>query len=66
MQVFANLQIAKLHLSLGSLGVALVAFGCAFLVQTKQLELNYAYPVEVLLKTVLTDDVFITTSHCTK
>ena len=57
MQVFA---------SLGSLGVALVAFACAFLVQTKHLELNYAYPVEVLLKTVLTDDVFITTSHCTK
>lgn len=47
----------QMQISLHSFWVGLAAFGCAYLMETE--EVNFTYPLEVFLKGVIADNAII-------
>ncbi|WP_347159507.1 hypothetical protein [Pontibacter chitinilyticus] len=53
-------QFRQLCLTIGSPLIAAAAIGCAFLVETRQLD--YTYPLELVLKGITNDSAILTIS----
>lgn len=53
-------QLKHMGLRLSTPLVAIAAIGCAFLVETEQVD--YTYPLELVLKGIINDSVFLTIS----
>jgi len=53
-------QLKQLCLAISSPLIAAAAIGCAFQIETKQLD--YTYPLELVLKSIANDSVILTIS----
>ncbi|MCC9136868.1 hypothetical protein ACFSKU_09805 [Pontibacter silvestris] len=57
----SNFVKRHLNSNMHSMWIAMVAVACSFLVQSEQLD--YAYPLELLLKGVVNDATVVSTDH---